>query len=134
MVSCFKNKEHFFVRVHNMTNFIVLFMFNSQTAVCMKIFSIFAQKNLIQSVQPTAKLMAIHVFSVMKWCKKTTLNTGFFNIIRKPSQNDRKIHVSDSLGTLYTVNNYYFCKCHINTLLPFPEVLISKSFVFDLSV
>ena len=35
----------------------------------------------------------------------------------KTSQNDREIHTSGSVGTVY-MENYYLCKSHRNALVP----------------
>lgn len=74
----------------------LFFMFNSQSVMCIKISYIFAPEYWIQSVQAMAKLMPMNAFSAVKWCKNTWLSIGSSNVMKKPSQNDGKTHVSDN--------------------------------------
>lgn len=112
-----------------------LFMFNSQAVRSICIHHISAQEKRIQSVQPMVRLIPTHAFSAMNNCKNNCKTKyGSPKIMKKPSQNDRKTHVFDSPGTVCTENNYSLCKSHRNTLVLFPEILISgSSFVFELS-
>ena len=71
MISCVENEEHFIPKVHYMTNFMLFFMFNSQTVMCIKINYMFAPENGIQSAGPMAKLTPINAFSAVKCCKNT---------------------------------------------------------------
>lgn len=74
-------------------------MINSQIVVCMPVHQFFAPEKWIQSVQPMARLITIDAFSAVKNCKCTGLNISSSKVIKKPSQNYRKTHVSNDLGT-----------------------------------